>query len=80
MRWKLLALTALSSLAPLQRQVEAIIDSDIKFLDIFDYLKPNTTAPFCPDGYTSINAGQADAKHECLKLKVRATQLGPGLC
>jgi hypothetical protein len=52
-----------------QRQVEAIIDSGIKFLDIFDYVKPNTTAPFCPTGYTSINAGQADAKHECLKLK-----------
>lgn len=54
----------------LQRQVEAIIDSGIKFLDIFDFVKPNATAPFCPTGYTSINAGQADSKHECLKLKV----------
>ena len=60
----------------LQRQVEAIIDSGIKFLDIFDFVKPNATAPFCPAGYTSINAGQADAKHECLKLKVRGTD-GP---
>lgn len=54
----------------LQRQIERIIDSGIKFSDIFDLKTPNKTAPFCPAGYTSVNAGQADAKHECLKLKV----------
>lgn len=52
-----------------QRQIENIVNSGITFADIFDLKTPNKTAPFCPTGYTSINAGQADAKHECLKLK-----------
>lgn len=51
------------------------MNSGITFNDIFDLKKPNSTAPFCPTGYTSINAGQADAKHECLKLKVGSMRM-----
>ena len=63
----------------LQKEVEALIDSDIKFTDIFDYQKPANSTPFCAAGYTSINAGQADSKHECLKLKV-CTAEGAQIC
>eukprot|EP00803_Ostreobium_quekettii_P000985 evm.model.scf_1732.1 EVM.evm.TU.scf_1732.1 scf_1732:14451-19347(+) len=42
----------------------------LTFVDIFDYMAPNTTiypdSKGCPDGYTSINV---DLEHECLKLK-----------
>jgi secreted PhoX family phosphatase len=37
------------------------------FADIFDYVEPD--AGVCADGYTSINAGHEDGKHQCLKLK-----------
>lgn len=55
----------------LQTEIENLVNVDkVVFTDIFDVQKPNTTAPFCAPGFTSINAGQADANHECLRVKV----------
>jgi len=39
-----------------------------KFSDLFDVATPNAAAPFCPDGFTSVNTDSV-AKLECLKLK-----------
>lgn len=55
-----------------QAQVEAIVNSGIKFSDIFEEPAAKVAAnETCPEGFTSINAGQAGANRECLKLKVR---------
>ncbi len=59
-------------LSPLQAQIAAIIDSGIKFSDIFEEPAAKVAATeACPDGFTSINAGQAGGNRECLKLRVR---------
>jgi hypothetical protein len=51
-----------------QAQIEKFINNDkLTFADIFDTATPNAAAPFCPAGFTSINAG--DRLQECLKLK-----------
>ena len=55
----------------MQADIEKLVNGGITFADIFDAVKPEKSAPFCLDGYTSINAGQADANHECLRVKVR---------
>ena len=54
-----------------QAQIEALVDAGTKFSDIFE--EPATKVAdkeACPPGFTSINAGQAGANRECLKLKV----------
>lgn len=57
-----------------QAQIEALINAGTKFSDIFE--EPATKVAdkeSCPSGFTSINAGQAGANRECLKLKVLAS-------
>ncbi|WP_394850479.1 DUF839 domain-containing protein [Pendulispora brunnea] len=39
-----------------------------KFSDLFEVAAPNAAAPFCPDGFTSVNTDSVAAL-ECLKLK-----------
>jgi len=49
-------------------EIEAYINQKITFADIFNTAIANTDGT-CPSGFTSINAGHEDAKHQCLQLK-----------
>lgn len=62
-----------------QAQIEALVNAGTKFSDIFE--EPATKVAdkeACPSGFTSINAGQAGANRECLKLKVLASTSSEG--
>ncbi len=48
-------------------QISSYVDQGLTFADIFTATAPNNNG--CPSGFTSINAGHEDGKHQCLQLK-----------